>query len=271
MSRVIRFYETGGPEVLKLENVEVGEPGPGEARVRHAYVAVNFIDTYFRTGVYPLALPNGLGSDAVGIVEAVGPDVAEVKVGDRVGYLLGPQGAYSDVRVMPAAVLIPIPDSVSDRAASTLIMKGMTVQYLFRQVFPLKGGETIVYHAAAGGVGLIACQWARAIGVEMIGVVSTDEKAAVARANGCAHTIVTSRDNIAKRVREITGGKGVPVVYDSVGGTRSRRRSIASCREERWSATGAASGPVVIDTRVLALTFFGQLFASPAMVGFGEA
>ena len=217
MAKAIRFSETGGPEVLRLETVEVGEPGPGQARVRHSYIAVNFIDIYFRTGRYPLALPNGLGSDAVGVVEAVGPGVTEVKPGDRVGYLLGPQGAYADVRLMPADVLIPLPEGISDRTASSLIMKGMTVQYLFRQVYPLQGGETILYHAAAGGVGLIACQWARAIGVNMIGVVSSDEKAEFARANGCAHTIVAPREDIAKRVREITGGKGVPVVYDSVG------------------------------------------------------
>jgi NADPH:quinone reductase len=265
MNRAIKFYETGGPEVLKLETVEVGEPGPGEARVRHTYVAVNFIDTYFRTGVYPLVLPNGLGSDAVGIVEAVGPDVADVKVGDRVGYLLGPQGAYSDVRIMPAAVLIPIPDSVSDRAASTLMMKGMTVQYLFRQVFPLKGGETILYHAAAGGVGLIACQWARAIGVEMIGVVSTDEKAAAAKANGCAHTIVTSRENIAQRVREITGGKGVPVVYDSVGKDTLEASLDSLMPRGTLVSNGTSSGPVVIDTRVLAMK--GSLWLTrPAMI-----
>jgi NADPH2:quinone reductase len=265
MNRAIRFYETGGPEVLKLETVAVGEPGPGEARVRHTYVAVNFIDTYFRTGVYPLALPNGLGSDAVGIVEAVGPDVTDVKPGDRVGYLLGPQGAYSDVRVMPAAVLIPIPDAVSDRAASTLMMKGMTVQYLFRQVFPLKGGETILYHAAAGGVGLIACQWARAIGVEMIGVVSTDEKAAVAKANGCAHTIVASRENIAQRVREITGGKGVPVVYDSVGKDTLEASLDSLMPRGALVSNGTSSGPVVIDTRVLAMK--GSLWLTrPAMI-----
>jgi NADPH:quinone reductase len=265
MNRAIRFYETGGPEVLKLETVAVGEPGPGEARVRHTYVAVNFIDTYFRTGVYPLALPNGLGSDAVGIVEAVGPDVADVKVGDRVGYLLGPQGAYSDARVMPAAVLIPIPDAVSDRAASTLMMKGMTVQYLFRQVFPLKGGETILYHAAAGGVGLIACQWARAIGVEMIGVVSTDEKAAAAKANGAAHTIVTSRENIAQRVREITGGKGVPVVYDSVGKDTLEASLDSLMPRGSLVSNGTSSGPVVIDTRVLAMK--GSLWLTrPAMI-----
>ena len=160
-ARVIRFHAIGGPDVLCLEHVEVGEPGPGQARVRHTSIAVNFIDIYFRTGRYPTALPSGLGSDAVGVVEAIGAGVTEVAVGDRVGYLLGPQGAYSDVRVMPADVLIRLPDGVSDSTAATIMMKGMTAQYLFRQVFPLKGGETILYHAAAGGVGLIACQWAR--------------------------------------------------------------------------------------------------------------
>ncbi|MCB2043535.1 MAG: zinc-binding dehydrogenase, partial [Rhodoferax sp.] len=187
------------------------------ARVRHSAIAVNFIDIYFRTGQYPATLPSGLGSDAVGVVEAVGPDVTDIAVGDRVGYLIGPQGAYSDVRTMPAAVLIRIPDGVSDSTAATIMMKGMTAQYLFRQVYPLHGGETIVYHAAAGGVGLIACQWARALGVNMIGVVSSDEKAAAARAHGCAHTIVSTREDIVDRVREITDGKGVPVVFDSVG------------------------------------------------------
>ena len=203
--------------MLKFEDVELGDPGPGQALVRHSYIAVNLIDIYFRTGRYPLALPSGLGSDAVGVVEAVGAGVTDTRVGDRVGYLIGPQGAYSQARVMPAEVLIPLPDGIPDRTAATLMMKGMTAQYLFRQVYPLKGGETILYHAAAGGVGLIACQWARAMGVTMIGTVSTDEKAKIAKANGCAHTIVTSRENIAQRVREITEGKGVPVVYDSVG------------------------------------------------------
>jgi NADPH2:quinone reductase len=195
----------------------------------------------------------------------VGPDVTDVKAGDRVGYLLGPQGAYSDVRVMPAAVLIPIPDAVSDRAASTLMMKGMTVQYLFRQVFPLNGGETILYHAAAGGVGLIACQWARAIGVEMIGVVSTDEKAAVAKANGCAHTIVASRENIAQRVREITGGKGVPVVFDSVGKDTLEASLDSLMPRGSLVSNGTSSGPVVIDTRVLAMK--GSIWLTrPAMI-----
>jgi NADPH2:quinone reductase len=252
MTKAIRFHETGGADVLKLEDVEVGEPGPGQARVRHSYIAVNFIDIYFRTGRYPLALPNGLGSDAVGVVEAVGPGVDDIRVGDRVGYLIGPQGAYSQVRVMPADVLIPLPDGISDRTAATLMMKGMTAQYLFRQVYPLQGGETILYHAAAGGVGLIACQWARALGVTMIGTVSTDEKAAIAKANGCAHTIVTSRENIAQRVKEITDGKGVPVVFDSVG--KDTLEASLDCLQPRGSlvSNGTSSGAVVLDTKVLA-------------------
>ena len=265
MAKAIRFHTIGGPEVLELETVEVGEPGPGQARVRHTYVAVNFIDIYFRTGRYPLALPNGLGSDAVGVVEAVGEGVTDIKAGDRVGYLLGPQGAYSDVRLMPADVLIPLPVDLSDRTASTLMMKGMTAQYLFRQVYPLKGGETILYHAAAGGVGLVACQWARAIGVTMIGTVSTDEKAEIARAHGCAHTIVTSREDIAKRVREITDGKGVPVVYDSVG----KDTLMASLDSLQVRGTlvsnGTTSGPVVVDSTLLAVK--GSLWMTrPAMV-----
>jgi NADPH2:quinone reductase len=265
MARAIRFHQTGGPEVLKLETAQVGEPGPGQARVRHTYVAVNFIDVYFRTGRYPLPLPNGLGSDAVGVVEAVGSGVNDVRVGDRVGYLLGPQGAYADVRIMPADVLIPLPDGVSNSTASTLMMKGMTTQYLFRQVYPLKGGETILYHAAAGGVGLIACQWAKALGVTMIGTVSTDQKAEVARAHGCAHTIVSSRENIAERVREITGGKGVPVVYDSVG--KDTLMASLDSLQPRGAlvSNGTSSGPVVIDSMLLAVK--GSLWVTrPAMI-----
>jgi NADPH2:quinone reductase len=265
MVKAIRFYETGTPEVLKFEDVEVGDPGPGQARVRHSYIALNFIDVYFRTGRYPLALPNGLGSDAVGVVEAVGPGVTGIQVGDRVGYLMGPQGAYAQVRVMPAEVLIPLPDGVSDRTAATLMMKGMTAQYLFRQVYPLQGGETILYHAAAGGVGLIACQWARAMGVTMIGTVSTDEKAELAKANGCAHTIVTSRENIVQRVKEITDGKGVPVVYDSVG--KDTLAASLDCLQPRGSlvSNGTSSGPVVIDSQQLASK--GSLWVTrPAMM-----
>jgi NADPH:quinone reductase len=272
MAHAIRFRETGGPEVLKYEAVEVGEPGPGQARVRHSHVAVNFIDVYFRTGRYPLALPNGLGSDAVGIVEAVGEGVRDIRPGQRVGYLLGPQGAYCDVRVMPADVLIPLPDAVSDSTAATLMMKGMTAQYLFRQVFPLQGGETILYHAAAGGVGSIAAQWARAIGVTMIGTVSTAQKAEVARANGCAHVIVTGgmtpQDmavEIPKRVREITNGKGVSVVYDSVG--KDTLMTSLDSLQVRGTlvSNGTTSGPVNIDTTLLAVK--GSIWVTrPAMI-----
>jgi len=265
MAKAIRLHAIGGPEVLQLEQLDVGDPGPGQARVRHSYVAVNFIDIYFRTGRYPMPLPNGLGSDAVGVVEAVGEGVTDVKVGDRVGYLLGPQGAYSDVRLMPADVLIPLPDGVSDRTASALMMKGMTAQYLFRQVYPLKGGETILYHAAAGGVGLVACQWARALGVHMIGTVSTDEKAEVAKAHGCEHVIVTSREDIAKRVREITDGKGVPVVYDSVG--KDTLMASLDSLQPRGAlvSNGTSSGPVVVDTTLLAVK--GSIWLTrPAMI-----
>ncbi len=265
MAKVIRFHEIGGPEVLRLETVEAGDPGPGQARVRHTGIAVNFIDIYFRTGRYPAQLPSGLGSDAVGVVEAVGAGVTDIAVGDRVGYLIGPQGAYSNVRVMPAEVLIRLPDGISDGTAATLMMKGMTAQYLFRQVYPLTGGETILYHAAAGGVGLIACQWARAMGVTMIGTVSTDEKAAAAKANGCAHTIVTTREDIAARVREITEGKGVPVVYDSVG--KDTLQASLNCLQPRGTlvSNGTSSGSVVIDTTQLAAK--GSLWLTrPAMM-----
>ena len=272
MAKLIRFYELGGPEVLKLETAEVGAPGPGEARVKHSYIAVNFIDIYFRTGRYPTQLPSGLGSDAVGVVETVDEGVTDIKVGDRVGYLLGPQGAYSEARVMPAQWLIPLPDGISDRSAATLVMKGMTAQYLFRQVYPLQGGETILYHAAAGGVGLVACQWARAIGVTMIGTASTEAKAAVAREHGCAHTIVTggmTPDEMAieipKRVKELTGGQGVPVVFDSVG-KDTLMASLNSLRPRgSFVSNGTSSGSVVVDSQLLAAK--GSIWMTrPAMV-----
>lgn len=267
MTKAIRFYETGGPEVLKLETVELGEPGPGEVRVRHTAIAVNFIDVYFRIGRYPAPLPNGLGSDAVGVVEAVGPGVTFLAEGDRVGYMLGPLGAYSEARVMPADVLIKLPDGISDRTASTLIMKGLTAQYLFRQVCPLKAGDTILYHAAAGGVGLIACQWAKALGVTMIGTVGSDEKAEIAKAHGCAHVINYRRENFVERVKEITDGKGVPVVYDSVG--KDTLMGSLDCLQKRGTlvSNGSSSGPVVLDVTLLAAK--GSIWLTrPAMVDY---
>ena len=217
MSKAIRLHATGGPEVLRWEDVEVGEPGEGQARIRHTAVGVNFIDTYYRSGLYPLPLPSGLGSEAAGVVEAIGPGVTGVRPGDRVAYAGGPPGSYAEARLLPASILVPIPDGVTDQMAAAVMLKGMTTQYLIRRTYPVKAGETVLFHAAAGGVGLIACQWLKALGATVIGTVGSDEKATVARAHGCEHVIISTREDVVKRVREITGGAGVPVVYDSVG------------------------------------------------------
>ncbi len=217
MTYAIRFHQTGGPEVLVWEKADVGEPGLGEARVRHRAIGLNYVDTYVRSGLYPASLPSGLGTEAAGIVEAVGPGVTEVQVGDRVAYSGGPVGAYSEERVMPADRLVVLPDGISDQQAAAMMLKGMTAQYLVRQTFKVKAGDTILFHAAAGGVGLIACQWAKSLGATVIGTVGSDEKAELARAHGCDHPIVYTRENFVERVREITRGEMVPVVYDSVG------------------------------------------------------
>lgn len=217
MSKAIRITETGGPEVLRWEEVAVGAPGEGQALVRHTAIGVNFIDTYHRSGLYQIPMPSGLGSEAAGVVEAVGPGVTVVRPGDRVVYAGGPRGAYAESRIIPAEVLIPIPDGIEDRVAAAVMLKGMTAQYLIRRTYPVKAGETVLFHAAAGGVGLIACQWLKALGATVIGTVGSDEKAVIARAHGCDHVIVSTREDIAARVKEITGGAGVPVVFDSVG------------------------------------------------------
>jgi NADPH2:quinone reductase len=217
MPNAIRISRTGGPDVLRWESVEVGEPGEGQARVRHTAVGVNYIDTYHRSGLYPVPLPGGLGSEAAGVVEAVGSGVTVVKPGDRVAYAGGPPGSYAEVRLIPAHILVPIPAGVDDTIAAAVMLKGMTAQYLIRRTYPVKAGETVLFHAAAGGVGLIACQWLKALGATVIGTVGSDAKAEVARARGCAHVIVSAKEDVAERVREITGGAGVPVVYDSVG------------------------------------------------------
>ncbi|PXV70597.1 NADPH:quinone reductase-like Zn-dependent oxidoreductase [Sinimarinibacterium flocculans] len=194
-----------------------GAPGPGEVRVRHHAVGVNFIDTYHRGGLYPVPLPSGLGSEAAGVVETVGEGVTQLRAGDRVAYAGGPLGAYAESRVMPAAPLLKLPDGIGFDTAAAMMLKGLTAQYLLRQTFVVQPGQTILLHAAAGGVGLIAAQWARALGATVIGTVGSDDKAELARAHGCAHVINYRRENVVEHVREITGGRGVPVVYDGVG------------------------------------------------------
>jgi len=214
--KAIRFSQTGGPEVLKLEDVELPPPAPGQARVRHSAIGVNFIDTYHRSGLYKLPLPSGLGSEAAGRVEALGEGVDTLKVGDRVAYA-GALGAYAEANNLAAERLVKLPDAVSDEIAAASLLKGMTAQYLLKRTYPVKRGETILFHAAAGGVGLIACQWAKHLGVSVIGTVGSDEKKALARENGCAHVLNTRSEDWVRATRELTGGAGVPVVYDSTG------------------------------------------------------
>ena len=266
MTHAIRINANGGPDVLTWEDVTVGDPGPGEARIRHTAIGVNYIDTYHRSGLYKLALPSGIGSEAAGVVEALGSGVDWLKPGDRVAYCGGPLGSYSEVRVMPAERLVKLPDGISDRVAATLMLKGFTVQYLFRQTHRLKDGETILFHAAAGGVGLIACQWARALGVTMFGTVGSDEKAALAKANGCAQTIVYTRENFVERVKALTGGKGVPVVYDGVG--KDTFPASLDCLSPRglFVSYGNASGPVP-PFDIMLLTAKGSLYVTrPTLV-----
>jgi NADPH2:quinone reductase len=217
MTRSIQFAQTGGPEVLQLRETVVGDPGEGEVRLRQHAVGVNYIDIYHRSGVYPVPLPSGIGMEGAGVVEAVGRGVTGLAVGDRVAYAGGPIGAYADVRLMPADRLVPLPASIGEETAAAMMLKGLTVQYLLRRTYRVQPGETILVHAAAGGVGLILCQWAKALGATVIGTVGSDAKADLARANGCDHPIVYTRENFVERVRAITSGEGVPVVYDSVG------------------------------------------------------
>jgi NADPH2:quinone reductase len=217
MAHAIRFAKNGGPEVLEWQEVEVGKPGDGQVRLRHTAVGLNFIDTYQRSGLYAMPLPSGLGSEAAGVIEEVGPGVADLKPGDRVAYAGGPLGAYSEIRVMPADRLVKLPDGITDQQGAAMMLKGMTAWYLIRRTHQVKQGETILIHAAAGGVGLIVCQWAKHLGATVIGTVGDDEKAALAKANGCDHPINYRREDFVARVAEFTGGKKLPVVYDSVG------------------------------------------------------
>lgn len=269
MANAIRFYETGGPEVLRWESVDVtAAPGPGEVRVRHEAVGLNFADTYFRTGLYPVPLPAGMGVEASGVVEGVGPGVADYQVGDRVTYTGSPLGAYSTERVMAASHLIKLPDGVAFDTAAASTMRGLTASYLLRRIHPLGAGDTVLLHAAAGGVGLIFSQWAKLLGINVIGVVSTEEKAAVARAHGCEHTIIRGQEDIAARVREITDGVGVPVVFDSVGKATYEASIDSLARRGLMVCFGTASGPTPpVHTQSLAVK--GSLYLTrPALADY---
>ena len=269
MALAVRYYETGAPNVLRLEGVSVGEPGPGEARVRHVAVGINFADTYFRTGYYPAQLPSGLGMEASGVVEAVGAGVTHVAAGDRVAYTGSPLGAYSTERVMPAASLMKLPENIGFETAAAMMMRGLTSAYLMRAIYPpLKAGDTILLHAAAGGVGLIVSQWAKLIGLTVIGTVSTEEKAALARAHGCDHIIFYGRENVAQRVRELTGGAGVPLVLDSVGKDTFAGSLDSLKRRGLLVCFGTSSGPIPpIDALQLAMK--GSVFVTrPALADY---
>lgn len=262
MTHAIRIHATGGPEVLQWESVDVGEPGPGEARVRHEAVGLNFIDVYHRTGLYPLpGLPATLGLEGAGVVEAVGDGVTEVGVGDRVAYAGIPPGAYAEVRLIPGHRLIRLPDSITTEQAAAMMLQGMTAQYLLRSTFRVEPGQRVLVHAAAGGVGLIACQWARHLGSTVIGTVGSPEKAELARAHGCDYTILYREEDFVARVKEITGGEGVHVVYDSVG--KDTFLPSLDCLRPRGMAVnfGNASGPApALD--LLLLSQKGSLFVT---------
>ncbi len=253
MTHAIRFHETGSPDVLKYESIELPPPGPGEARVRHSAIGVNFIDTYHRTGLYKVPLPSGIGKEGAGIVEAVGEGVTVVTPGDRVVYCDGPLGSYASERNLPASVLIKLPQYVSEQHIAAGFLRAMTVEYLLNRTYKCKAGDTILFHAAAGGVGLIAAQWCRAIGVNMIGTVGSDDKGKLALEHGCKHVINYNSENFVERVKEITGGKKVPVVYDSVG--KDTWPASLDCLQPLglMVSFGNSSGPVTgVDLGILA-------------------
>ena len=270
MEHAIRFYEAGSPDVLRYETTQVGAPGPGQVRLRHQAVGLNFADTYFRNGTYPIPLPNGIGVEAAGVVEAIGTDVANVSVGDRVTYtgFINTLGAYSTARLVPAAPLIRLPETIGCETAAAMTMRGLTAAYLMRRIYPFKSGETILLHAAAGGVGLIVSQWAKLLGLRVIGTVSTAEKAAVAYAHGCDEVINYSYEDIAERARELTGGAGVSVVFDSVGKTTFMGSLNALRRRGLMVCVGTASGTIPpFDPQLLAMK--GSLYLTrPALADY---
>jgi len=260
-AKAIRIEAHGGPEVLRLVEIDVGDPGPDEVRIRQHAIGLNFIDVYFRSGLYQSPLPHGIGFEGAGVVEAVGANIKFLKEGDRVAYGQGPLGAYSSLRVMPAAMVVRLPGKISFDEGAAVMLKGLTVQYLFRQTYRLQGAETILFHAAAGGVGLIACQWARALGVKLIGTVSSDEKAALAKKHGAWETINYSRENFVERVKALTHGAKVPVVYDGVG--KDTWEGSLDCLQPRglMVSFGNASGAVAgVNLGILAAK--GSLFVT---------
>jgi NADPH:quinone reductase-like Zn-dependent oxidoreductase len=270
MAQVVRFYETGGPEVLRFEEVEVGDPGPGEVRLRHVAVGLNYADTYFRNGTYPIPMPNGMGVEAAGIVAAVGEGVSHVAVGDRVTYtgFLNTLGAYSTERLISAAPLIKLPESISFETAAAMTMRGLTSAYLMRRIHDFKPGDSILLHAAAGGVGLIVSQWAKLLGLKVIGTVSSDAKAEVALAHGCDHVINYSHEDVAKRVRELTDNVGVNVVFDSVGQSTFMGSLDSLKRRGLMVCVGTASGPIPAFNPAL-LAMKGSLFMTrPALADY---
>jgi len=243
MAKAVRFHKQGGPEVLQYEEIPVGDPGPGQVRIRHTAIGVNFVDTYQRSGLYPMQVPQVAGNEGAGVVEALGQGVTELKAGDRVAYT-GLPGSYCDVRVVPADRMVKLPQGISEEQAASMMLKGLTVHYLIHTTYAVKKGETVLWHAAAGGVGLIACQWLKAMGVTVIGTAGSDEKCALAKAHGAEHVINYSRENFVERVQALTGGKKVPVVYDSVG--KSTWEGTLECLRPRGLIVsfGNASGPV---------------------------
>ncbi|MCY1281290.1 Quinone oxidoreductase 1 [compost metagenome] len=270
MAKAVRFYESGGPEVLRYEDVEVGDPGPGEVRIRHVAVGLNYADTYFRNGTYPVPLPNGIGVEASGVVVAVGEGVSNVALGDRVTYtgFLNTLGAYSTERLVPAAPLIRLPETIAFETAAAMTMRGLTSAYLMRRIHDFKEGDSILLHAAAGGVGLIVSQWAKLLGLTVIGTVSSEAKAEVARAHGCDHVINYSDEDIAKRVRDLTGGRGVDVVFDSVGKSTFMASLDSLKRRGLLVCVGTASGPIPAFDPVL-LAMKGSLFMTrPALADY---
>ena len=253
MTHAIRIHEHGGPDVLRWEEIEVGDPGAGEVRVRQTAVGLNFIDVYHREGLYPLELPAPIGMEAAGVVEAVGTGVTDLKAGDRVAYATYKPGAYTEARVMPVEKLVQLPDFIDDQHAAAMMLQGMTAEYLLRRTFRVQAGQTALFHAAAGGVGLIACQWLKQLGATVIGTVGSEEKAELARAHGCDHPIVYTKENFVERVKEITDGKGVPVVYDSVGKDTFYKSLDCLQRYGTMVLFGQASGPVEpLDPNILA-------------------